>query len=213
MFSAPTKDKTTLFTMFSFSRNPKIEPKHRYLRCFCNTKKSQRSQNTAICDTLATQHVRNAVFYSVFGTPFQKHWYLQCFVKTHARNTVNTNEFKDYIFHGNKPQTAKTLLFTAFLRNDFSKKNVLFGPFLASETSQDKEGGYPPPPFHILNFKIFTKSKTWQFLELETRPEPHFLTVFTMFSARAQIFTKKMQRQKLSKKSLKNQFPAGVLVF
>ena len=152
MFSAPTKDKTTLFTMFSFSRNPKIEPKHRYLRCFCNTKKSQRSQNTAICDTLATQHVRNAVFYSVFGTPFQKHWYLQCFVKTHARNTVNTNEFKDYIFHGNKPQTAKTLLFTAFLRNDFSKKNVLFGPFLASETSQDKEGGYPPTPLPHLKF-------------------------------------------------------------
>ena len=43
----------------------------------------------------------------------------------------------------------------------------------------------PPPPFHILNFKIFAKSKTWQFLELKTRPEPQFLTVFTMFFARA----------------------------
>ena len=160
MFSAPTKDKTTLFTMFSFSRNPKIEPKHRYLRCFCNTKESQRSQNTAICDTLATQHVRNAVFYSVFGTPFQKHWYLQCFVKTHARNTVNTNEFKDYIFHGNKPQTAKTLLFTAFLRNDFSKKTCFLDNFWRLKPPKTKGGGTPPPPFHILNFKIFTKSKT-----------------------------------------------------
>ena len=185
MFSAPTKDKTTLFTMFSFSRNPKIEPKHRYLRCFCNTKKSQRSQTTAICDTLATQHVRNAVFYSVFGTPFQKHWYLQCFVKTHARNTVNTNEFKDYIFHGNKPQTAKTLLFTAFLRNDFSKKRCFLDHFWRLKPPKTKRGGTPPPPFHILNFKIFTKSKTWQFLERKTRPEPQFLTVFTMFFARA----------------------------
>ena len=65
-------------------------------------------------------------------------------------------------------------------------KNVLFGPFLASEASQNEEGGgTPPPPFHILNFKILTTSKTWQFLELKTRPEPHFLTVFTMFYARA----------------------------
>ena len=80
-FSAPTKYKTTLFTMFSFSRNPKIEPKHRYLRCFCNTKKSQRSQNTAICVTFTTPHMQNAVFYSVFEPPLQKHWYLRCFEK------------------------------------------------------------------------------------------------------------------------------------
>ena len=78
MFSAPTKDKTTLFTMFSFSRKPKIEPKHRYLRCFCNAKKSQRSQNTAICVTFATPHMQNAVFYNVFEPPLQKHWYLRC---------------------------------------------------------------------------------------------------------------------------------------
>ena len=81
MFSAPAKDKTTLFTMFSFSRNPKIEPKHRYLRCFCNTKKSQRSQNTAIGVTFTTPHMQNAVFYSVFEPPLQKHWYLRCFEK------------------------------------------------------------------------------------------------------------------------------------
>ena len=41
-------------------------------------------KNTAICDTFATQHVRNAVFYSVFGPPSQKRWNLPCFVKTHA---------------------------------------------------------------------------------------------------------------------------------
>ena len=55
------------------------EPKHGYLRCFCNTQKSTRSKNAAICDTLARQHVRNAVFYSVFEPPLKRHWYLQCF--------------------------------------------------------------------------------------------------------------------------------------
>ena len=134
------------------SSSPKIEPKHWYLRCFRNNPKSKCSQNTAICDTLATQHVRNAVFYSVFGTPSQKHWYLQCFVKTHARNTVNTNEFKDYIFHGNKPQTAKTLLFTAFLRNDFSKKTCFLDHFWRLKPPKTKRGGYPPTPLPHLKF-------------------------------------------------------------
>ena len=167
------------------SSSPRIEPKHWYLRCFRHNQKSKCSQSTAICDTLATQHVRNAVFYSVFGTPSQKHWYLQCFVKTHARNTVNTNEFRDYIFHGNKPQKAKTLLFTAFLRNDFSKNWFFLEHFWLLKPPETKEGGTPPPPFQILNFKIFTKSKTSQFLELKMRPELHFLMVFTMFYARA----------------------------
>ena len=164
------------------SSSPKIEPKH----CFRNNQKSKCSQNTAICDTLATRHVRNAVFYSVFGTPSPKHWYLQCFAKTHAWNTVNTNEFKDYIFPWQQATRSKNTDIYSVSAQWFFQKNVLFGPFLASEASQNKEGGYtPPPPFHILNFKIFTKSKTWQFLELKTRPERHFLVVFTMFFARA----------------------------
>ena len=157
--------------MFSLPRAPKPSRNigiYMYLRCFRNNPKSKCSQNTAICDTLATQqHVRNAVF-----------WYLQCFVKTHA--------LKDYTFHGNKPQKAKTLIFTAFLRNDFSKKRFFLDNFWLLKPPKTKEGGGTlPPPFHILNFKIFTKSKTWQFLELKTRPELHFFTVFTMFFARA----------------------------
>ena len=104
--------------------SPKIEPKPWYFRCLCKTQNNKRSKNTAICDTFATQHVRNAVFYSVFGSPSQKHWHLQCFVKTHAWNILNTNEFKDYTFHGNKPQKAKTLISTASLRNDFFQKKV-----------------------------------------------------------------------------------------
>ena len=54
------------------SSSPKIEPKHWYLRCFRNNQKSKCSQNTAICDTLATQHVRNVVLYSVFWNTFSK---------------------------------------------------------------------------------------------------------------------------------------------
>ena len=110
--------------MFSRPRAPKSSQNIGIYDVFATTTKMKRGQNTAICDTWATQHVRNAVFYSVFRTPSQRHWYLQCFVKTHARNTVNTNEFKDYIFHGNKQQKAKTLIFTAFLRNDFSNFGV-----------------------------------------------------------------------------------------
>ena len=72
-FSCPTKNSTP---------SPKIEPKPWYFRCLCKTQNNKRSKNTAICDTFATQYVRNAVFYSVFGPPSQKHWYLQCFVKT-----------------------------------------------------------------------------------------------------------------------------------
>ena len=138
----------------SSSASPKIES-HWYLRCFRNNKKRKCSQNTAVCDTFATQHVRNAVFYSVFGTPSQKHRYLQCFVKTHARNTVNTNEFKDYIFHGNKAQTAKTLLFTAFLRNDFSKNTFFFVHFWLLKPPKTKRGGYPPTPLPHLKFCHF----------------------------------------------------------
>ena len=75
-----------------------------------------------------------------------------------------------------------------------------------------KRGG-TPPPFHILNFKIFTKSKTWQFLVLKTRPERHFLIVFTMFYARAPFFTQKIATSKKIKKSLKNPISCRCLAF
>ena len=51
------------------------------------------------------------------------------------------------------------------------------------------------------------------FLTFKTRPEPHFLTVFTMFCARAWIFTEKNATSKIIKKSPKNQFPPGGAVF
>ena len=126
-----------------------------------------------------------------------------------------TNEFKEYTFHGNKPQKAKTLIFTAFLHNDFSKKRFFLDFFWLLKPPKTKRGGTPPhpPSTSYLNFKIFTKSKTWQFLELKTRPEPHFLTVFTMFYARTPFLIQKNATSKIIKKSLKNQFPPGVFSF
>ena len=154
MFSVPTKNKTALFAMFSLPRAPKSSQNIGFYDVLATAKNASVAK-TSLFATL-WQHnmseIRNAVFYSVFGTPFQKHWYLQCFVKTHARNTVNTNEFKDYIFHGNKPQTAKTLLFTAFLRNDFSKKTCFLDHFWRLKPPKTKRGGYPPTPLPHLKF-------------------------------------------------------------
>ena len=39
VFWAPTEEKTALRAMFSHSRNPKMKPKQRYSRCFCNSEK------------------------------------------------------------------------------------------------------------------------------------------------------------------------------
>ena len=90
-------------------------------------------------------------------------------------------------------------------------KMLFFDNFWLLKPPKTKKGRYPPPPpFHIKNFKKITKSKTWPFLELETRPGRHFLTVFRMFFAPALIFTLKHATSKIIKKSLKNQFPPGV---
>ena len=72
VFCSYQEQNSAICDAFSSSSH-KIEPKHWYLRCFRNNQKRKCSQNTAICDTLATQHVRNAVFYSIFGTLSQKH--------------------------------------------------------------------------------------------------------------------------------------------
>ena len=211
-FSCPTKTRPqgmhTIYDSDHFlphknsTPSPKIEPKPWYFRCLCKAKTTSVAKTPSFA-TLSQHIVRNAVFYSVFGPPSQKHWYLQCFVKTHAWNIVNTNEFKDYTFHGNKPQKAKTLIFTAFLRNDFSKKMFFLDNFWLLKPPKTKRGGNPPPQFHILNFKIFTKSKTWQFLELKTRPERHFLMVFTIFLHAPKFLHKKCNSknyQKITKK-------------
>ena len=63
---------------------------------------------------------------------------------------------------------------------------ALFGQFLGSEASQNKEGGgYPPPPFQIF------KSKTWQFLELESRAGRHFDSIYDVFCTCLNFYIKK----------------------
>ena len=54
---------------FSYPEAPKSSQNIGIYDVFATPKKSTRSKNTAICDTLARQHVRNAVFYSVFEPP------------------------------------------------------------------------------------------------------------------------------------------------
>ena len=85
-------------------------------------------------------------------------------------------------------------------------KMLFLDNFWLLKPPKNKEGGTPPPPFHILNFKVLTKPKTWQFLELETRPGRHFLTVFTMFFCTALHFCIKKcnfkNYQKITKKSI-----------
>ena len=62
-FSCPTKTRP---------QAPKSSQNRGILDVYAKTQKQQkRSKNTAICDTFAAQHVRNAVFYSVFGPPSQ----------------------------------------------------------------------------------------------------------------------------------------------
>ena len=58
----------------------------------------------------------------------------------------------------------------------------------------------PPPPFQILNFKMLQDVCNKQLLTPKTRPEPLFLTVFTMFYARKTFFNQKIATSKIIKK-------------
>ena len=124
-------------------------------------------------------------------------------MKTHARNTVNTNEFKDDIFHGNKPQTANTLLFTAILRNDFSKNTFFFAYFWLLKPPKTKRGGYPPTP--PPNFKDFTQSKTSIFGFEDASGASFFDGIYDVLCTRLNFYTKKCNiknYQKITKKPI-----------
>ena len=122
MFFTPTRDKTTLFTMFSFSRNPKIEPKHRYLRCFCNSEKGVFGECRKTKINIKWQKYKNAVFYDVFSLSGAK-----TFVSKSAQNIVIYNVFCSYqrqnnaiydVFLLSQPQNrAETSVFAMFLQH------------------------------------------------------------------------------------------------
>ena len=121
VFCSYQERNSAICDVFS-SSSLKIEPKTLVFTMFSQQPKKASVAKTPLFATLWQHNMSEMLYFTVF----QKHGYLQCFVKTHARNTVNTNEFKDYTFHGNRPQKAKTVIFTAFLRNDFSKKKGSF---------------------------------------------------------------------------------------
>ena len=75
-----------------------------------------------------------------------------------------------------------------------------------------KEGAVPSTPFHILNFKIFTKSKVWQFGAQDASAASFFDGCWRCFLHVPQFFRQKIQYQKLSpkKNAKKNSF---LLVF
>ena len=107
----------------------------------------------------------------------------RCWIGERDPDTMNQLIWYWWASQNRRCPRAKATIFTAFLRKYFFKKMLFLDNFWLLKPPKTKKGGYPPPPFHILNFKIFTKSKTWQFLGLETRPGRHFLMVFTMFFA------------------------------
>ena len=160
MFSAPTKDKTTLFTMFSFSRNPKIEPKQRYLRCFCNIKESQRSQNTAICVTFTTPHLQNAVFYSVFFTPSSKTLVFAVFWKI---TCIKPCKYQQILTFASSFATSQQMLKHWYLQR-FWTMIVAKKCYFWSVFPQISCGRYPP--------------------NLSKFPKPHFLLTCTYFRGR-----------------------------
>ena len=142
--------------MFSLPRAPKSSQNIGFYDVLATAKNASVAK-TPLFATLWQHNMSEMLYFTVFLEHLFKNTgiysvLLQCFVKTHARNTVNTNEFKDYIFHGNKPQTAKTLLFTAFLRNDFSKKMCFLDHFWRLRPPKTKRGGYPPTTLPHLKF-------------------------------------------------------------
>ena len=99
-----------------------------------------------------------------------------CFLTLKPQNRTKTLVITMFLQYPKSKRRKKTAICHTFttqhVRNgvfynllDHLLKNTGIYSVLASEASQNKEA---PPPFHILNFKVFTKSKTWQFLGLKT---------------------------------------------
>ena len=136
-FSCPTKTRPP---------SPKIEPKPWYFRCLCKTQNNKRSKNTAICDTFATQHVRNAVFYSVFWRAFSKTLVFAVFCENTCTKHRKYQRIQRLHFPWQQATKSKTTDIYSVSAQWFFQKKVLFGPFLVSEASQNKERGVPPHP-------------------------------------------------------------------
>ena len=88
---------------------------------------------------------------------------------------------------------------------DFSK-NAIFGQFLASEASQNKEGEVPPPPpFHIKNFKIYQVKNMAIFGARDASGASFFDGIYDVFCTCLNFYIKTCNfknYQKITKKSI-----------
>ena len=111
-------------------------------------------QNRGIFDVYAEHKTTSVAKTPLFATFLQHNMSEMLYFTVFLDHllTVNFNEFKDYTFHGNKPQKAKTLIFTAFLRNGFSKKMFFLDHFWLLKAPKTKRGEYPPTPLPHLEF-------------------------------------------------------------
>ena len=123
--------------------NPKIEPKAWYFRCLCKTQNNKRSKNTAICDIFATQHVRIAVFYNVFGPPSQKRWYFTVFCENACMKHRKYQRIQRSHFPWQQATKSKNTehVFCAMI---FPKKEPFWTIF--GFWSLPKQRGVPPHP-------------------------------------------------------------------
>ena len=150
------------------------------------------------------------------GNSFQQHH------KQHRQNTRQafsqplSDSFSYYIFSCplvlsiiSSNSFSKVCLLPKFcvlekIGNMWGYPVLLFDYFPFGTLPKSKREGTPPPPFQILNFKMLQDVCNKQLLTPKTRPEPHFLTAFTMFYARTPFFIQKIATSKKTKKSLNN---------
>ena len=162
------------------------------------------SQNIGIYDVFATPKKAHVAKTPLFATVWQDNMSEMLYFTVFLNHLLkkNTGIYSAFRKHMHKtPQIAtnskiassmatrrkkqKHRYLQRFCAMIFAKKLSFWTIFGFWSLPKQRRKGTPPPPFHSLNFKICTESKTKQFLELETRPGRHFLTVFTTFFARA----------------------------
>ena len=136
------QEKNSAICDIFFSSRPKIDPKHWYLRCFRNNQKSK----CVPCDTLATQHVRNAVFYNVFGTPSQKHRYLTVFCENTRTKHRKYPQIQRLHFPWQKAKTSKNTGNYNVSEQRFFSKTCYFSIIFRLERFPKATGRVPPHP-------------------------------------------------------------------
>ena len=201
MFSAPTKNKTALFAMFSLPRAPKSSQNIGIYDVFATTKKASVAK-TLLFATLWQHNMSEMLYFTMFLE--SKTLVFTEFCENTCTKHRKYPQIQRLHFPWQEAKTSKNTGNYNVSEQRIFYKRVIFRQLSASNASQKQEGGYPPP-LQILHFKMLQDVCNKQLLTPKTSPEPHFLTVFTMFYVRTPIATSKK-----NKKSLKHKFPPGV---